>query len=211
MSGSSTPAPSTSSPTQESSSMGTPPPPPVTGASTTSPSYNTSSASAYIGPSSGTDYPGNDLGNWSNADPNFCADKCNNTAGCVGFVVSSTGQGCFAKSAFANPVPSTTSNTYTKQDVILPDAASKYQAPVIGHYVGNELGSYANIDPNFCATKCNEVTGCVAFETTPTGCTVKSSLTSPIDATQTGTKTYAKIGASAVAPPPVGPARTSAA
>jgi hypothetical protein len=155
-------------------------------------------AAAYIGPANGSDYPGNDVGNWSNADPNFCADKCNTTPGCVGFIVSTTGQGCYAKSKFENPIASATSNAYTKPDVILPNAAEKYQAPITGHYTGNELGTFANIDPNFCATKCNATQGCVAFETDTANCTTKSQLTEPLDTTKTGFKVYKKLGASTI-------------
>lgn len=163
-------------------------------------------AAAYIGPANGSDYPGNDVGNWSNADPNFCADKCNNTPGCVGFIVSTTGQGCYAKSKFENPIASATSNAYTKPDVILPNAAEKYQAPITGHYTGNELGTFANIDPNFCATKCNATQGCVAFETDTANCTTKSQLTEPLDTTKTGFKVYKKPGVAAVAAPVPAPA-----
>ena len=158
-------------------------------------------SAAYIGPANGSDYPGNDVGNWSNADPNFCADKCNNTPGCIGFIVSTTGQGCYAKSKFENPVASATSNAYTKPDVILPNAAAKYQAPITGHYTGNELGTFANIDPNFCATKCNATQGCVAFETDTANCTTKSQLTEPLDSSKTGFKVYKKPGVAAVAAP----------
>jgi hypothetical protein len=171
----------------------------ATSTSAPSPAPTTlTAAAAYIGPSNGSDYPGNDLGNWSNADPNFCADKCNNTPGCVGFTVSTTGQGCYAKSKFENPVASATSNTYTKPDVVLPNAATKYQAPITGHFVGNELATYANIDPNFCATKCNATTGCVAFETSAANCVIKSQLTEPLDTTMSGFKVYKKIGTATV-------------
>jgi hypothetical protein len=154
-----------------------------------------SGTSGYIGPSNGSDYPGNDLGNWSNADPSFCADKCNTTPGCVGFIVSTTGQGCYAKSKFENPVNSSTSNVYSKPDIVLPDAAAKYQAPITGHYMGTDTATYANIDPNFCATKCNASTGCVAFETDTTNCVIKSKITDPLDTTRTSTKVYKKTGA----------------
>lgn len=170
----------------------------VASAPAPAPQSSLNTAAAYIGPAGGSDYPGNDLGNWSNADPNFCADKCNNTTGCVGFIVSTTGQGCYAKSKFENPVASATSNAYTKPDVVLPNAAAKYQAAITGHYTGNEIGTYANIDPNFCATKCNATQGCVAFETDTTSCVIKSQLTEPLDTTKTGFKVYKKLGASTI-------------
>jgi hypothetical protein len=184
-------------------------PPPVVASAPAPSTLNTSAA--YIGPANGSDYPGNDVGNWSNADPNFCADKCNNTPGCIGFIVSTTGQGCYAKSKFENPVASATSNAYTKPDVILPNAAAKYQAPITGHYTGNELGTFANIDPNFCATKCNATQGCVAFETDTANCTTKSQLTEPLDTTKTGFKVYKKPGVAAVAAPVPAPGAPPAA
>ena len=187
---------------------GTPPPPPPVMAATTAttapaappmPSVSTlNTAAAYIGPSSGSTYPGNDVGNFSNADPNFCADKCNNTPGCIGFTVDTGGQGCYLKSKFETPVASTTTNAYTKPGVVLPDGASKYQPPVTGHYLGNELGSFANIDPNFCAAKCNSTQGCVAFETDATNCTVKSQLTNPMDTSNQAIKVYKKPGVQAL-------------
>jgi hypothetical protein len=138
------------------------------------------------------------VGSFSNADPNFCADKCNNTTGCIGFTVDTGGQGCYLKSKFEKPVASTTTNAYTKPGVVLPDGASKYQPPVTGHYLGNELGSFANIDPNFCAAKCNSTQGCVAFETDATNCTVKSQLTNPMDTSNPAIKVYKKPGVQAV-------------
>ena len=177
------------------------PPPIAAPAPAPTPPSTFNTAAAYVGPSNGTDWPGNDLGNWSNADPNFCADKCNNTPGCIGFVVSTTGQGCYAKSKFENAVASATSNTYAKPDVVLPNAATKYQAAITGHYAGNEIGTFANIDPNFCATKCNATQGCVAFETDTASCTIKSQLTEPLDSSKTGFKVYKKPGVVAVAAP----------
>jgi hypothetical protein len=179
------------------------PPPPVVGASAAPPMPTISTlhtADAYVGPSAGSTYPGNDLGNFSNADPNFCADKCNNTPGCIGFTVDTSGQGCYLKSKFDAPVASTTTNAYTKPGTVLPDGASKYQPPITGHFLGNELGSFANIDPNFCAAKCNSTQGCVAFETDATNCVVKSQLTNPIDASNPAAKVYKKTGVTPVDP-----------
>ena len=175
-----------------------PPPPPVMTPAPAAnvPEFNPTAATSYVGPSTGSDYPGSDLGNFSNPDPNFCADKCNNTTNCVGFVVSTTGQGCYLKGTFVGPVASTTSVVYVKPGTILPDAASKYQAPVTGKYTGNELGNFTNTDPNFCASKCNSTQGCVAFQVDATSCVLKSQLTEPLDATQTATKIYKKIGTS---------------
>lgn len=171
-----------------------PPPPPMPALST----LNT--AAAYVGPSAGSTYPGNDLGNFSNADPNFCADKCNNTPGCIGFTVDTGGQGCYLKSKFDAPVASTTTNAYTKPGTVLPDGASKYQPPITGHFLGNELGSFANIDPNFCAAKCNSTQGCVAFETDAANCIVKSQLTNPIDTSNPAVKVYKKTGVTPIDP-----------
>ena len=174
-------------------------PPPVTAApvaAAASLAFNPTAAASYVGPSTGSEYPGSDLGNFSNPDPNFCADKCNNTPNCTGFVVSSTGQGCYIKSAFVSPVASTTSSVYVKPGTILPDAASKYQPPIVGKYNGNELANFTNTDPNFCASKCNSTQGCVAFQVDATSCILKSRLTEPLDATQTDTKVYKKIGTS---------------
>ena len=168
-------------------------PPPPAAVQTTTASYSSTAASSYIGPSSGFDFPGNDLGNFSNADPNFCADKCNGTPNCAGFIVSSTGQGCYLKSGFVNPAPSVSSNVYVKPGTILPNATSQYQPPVVGHYTGNELGNFNNPDPNFCATKCNSVQGCVAFEVNSTTCVLKSQLAGNMDATVTDTKVYTKL------------------
>ena len=160
----------------------------------------TNTAASYVGPTTGSDYPGNDLGNFSNADPNFCADKCNNTSGCIGFIVDSSGQGCYLKGKFANPGTSTTRNVYVKPGTVLPDAAAKYQPPVTGHYLGNDLASFANIDPNFCAAKCNSVQGCVGFEVDSANCVAKSQLTNPIDSTQSQTKVYMKPGVTSLDP-----------
>jgi hypothetical protein len=165
-------------------------------------------AAAYVGPSAGSTYPGNDLGNFSNADPNFCADKCNNTPGCIGFTVDTSGQGCYLKSKFDAPVASTTTNAYTKPGTVLPDGASKYQPPITGHFLGNELGSFANIDPNFCAAKCNSTQGCVAFETDATNCIVKSQLTNPIDTSNPAVKVYKKTGVTPIDPSSVAQKQT---
>lgn len=186
-----------------SAAVAPPPPPPVVGASAAPPMPTISTlhtADAYVGPSTGSTYPGNDLGNFSNADPNFCADKCNNTPGCIGFTVDTGGQGCYLKSKFDAPVASTTTNAYTKPGTVLPDGASKYQPPITGHFLGNELGSFANIDPNFCAAKCNSTQGCVAFETDATNCVVKSQLTNPIDTSNPAAKVYKKTGVTPIDP-----------
>jgi len=177
-----------------------PPPPPVTAPPTMSAAAAPapSGTSGYVGPFSGFDYPGNDLGNWSNADPTFCAGQCSKTNGCVGFIVSSTGQGCYAKSKFENPQASTTSNVYTKPGTVIPNSAAKYQAPVTGHYTGNELATFTNNDPNYCASQCDGNPTCVAFETNSTDCRTKAQLTNPLDTTQYGTKVYAKQGVNPV-------------
>jgi PAN domain/Concanavalin A-like lectin/glucanases superfamily len=189
-------------------STGVPPPPPTTGggvASAPTPpalagGSTLNAAAAYVGPSTGSTYPGNDLGNFSNADPNFCADKCNNTPGCFGFTVDTGGQGCYLKSKFESPVASTTTNAYTKPGTVLPDGASKYQPPVTGHFIGNELGSFASIDPNACAAKCNSTQGCVAFEVDASNCIVKSQLTNPIDTSNAAAKVYKKPGVTPIDP-----------
>jgi PAN domain len=175
-----------------------PPPPPVTAPPTVTAAAPAPNTSGYVGPFNGFDYPGNDLGNWSNADPTFCAGQCSKTPGCVGYIVSTTGQGCYAKSKFENPQASPTSNVYTKPGTVIPNSAAKYQAPVTGHYSGNELATFTNNDPNYCASQCDANSTCVAFETSATDCRTKAQLTNPIDSTQTSVKVYAKQGVQAV-------------
>ncbi len=66
------------------------------------------------------DYPGGDLNNYPNSDPNFCADRCNDDPRCAGFVTAADGQGCWTKSTFANPVWNDKRPTWTKPGVALP-------------------------------------------------------------------------------------------
>jgi hypothetical protein len=64
----------------------------------------------YWGPQTGIDYPGNDLGNTQNSDPDMCATVCDNNPQCVGYVLGTDGPNCWLKGSFQNP---TASNTRT--------------------------------------------------------------------------------------------------
>jgi len=78
---------------------------------------NIASLGTYEGPENGVDYPGNDIQEFPNSDPNYCADRCNDRSECVGFATNSAGQNCWLKSSFGAPIQSDQRPTWKKPGV----------------------------------------------------------------------------------------------
>lgn len=78
----------------------TPPPPPPPGAP---PAPPPPASQKYWGPRFKIDYPGNDLAYFQNNDTNFCAQKCDGTPACKGYVTSTNSNECWLKGGFGNP------------------------------------------------------------------------------------------------------------
>ena len=78
---------------------------------------NIASLGTYEGPENGVDYPGNDIQEFPNSDPNFCADRCNDRSECVGFATNSAGQNCWLKSSFGAPIQNDQRPTWKKPGV----------------------------------------------------------------------------------------------
>ena len=77
-----------------------PPPPPPPGAP---PAPPPPASQKYWGPRFKIDYPGNDLAYFQNNDTNFCAQKCDGTPACKGYVTSTNSNECWLKGGFGNP------------------------------------------------------------------------------------------------------------
>jgi len=78
---------------------------------------NIASLKTYEGPENGVDYPGNDIQEFPNSDPNDCADRCNDRSECVGFATNSAGQNCWLKSSFGAPIQNDQRPTWKKPGV----------------------------------------------------------------------------------------------
>ena len=78
----------------------TPPPPPPPGAP---PAPPPPPSQKYWGPRVGVEYYGNDVGYFQNNDTNFCAQKCDGTPACKGYITSTNTNECWLKGGFGKP------------------------------------------------------------------------------------------------------------
>jgi hypothetical protein len=118
---------------------------------------------------SGTDYPNNDLGNFS-LSTSDCGNKCANTTGCVGVVTGNEGENqCWLKSNLQSPVSNSDRNTYMMSNVIVDPEPATTEWGVKPNTVimGNDLGCPSsnstwaptnNVDE--CKTTCKNTNGC---------------------------------------------------
>ena len=149
--------------------------------------YVPQSSKKYWGPQTGIDYPGNDLGNTRNSDPDACATNCDNSPQCVGYVLGTDGPNCWLKSSFQNPTPSSVRTASVKPGQPAPPGLP-HPPPVAAAPVAAILAASPPASASQVASCLQTLQSCIAA-------------TPDASAPATGTSSYTLEGASFVPVP----------